>query len=704
MARTYQIGCDIGGTFTDVAVVDDDGEMFTDKADTTPDELSRGVVNALQNVAERMELPVADLLANTKRFVNGTTSVTNSIVQLQGSTVGLVTTKGFGDSLRIARSARNAEKDHHRQVNVPDLVRRDLIAEVDERIDRKGMVVVALDEAKAREAVTRLVDRGADSIAISLLWSFANGAHEELLERVARELYPDLYVSVSHRLLPLIREYERTITTVLNSFTGPKVGRYTATIESELGSLGLSTPVSFMQCFGGTLSADEARARPISLVDSGPVGGVVGANELGIQLGIKDIIAADMGGTSFDVSVIRNNRYRTTQRVMLREFLTGLSKIDVISIGAGGGSIAWLDPRGLPQVGPQSAGASPGPAAYGRGGDKPTVTDASVVLGMIDPGKFLGGRRSLSRDRAAEVIRRDIADPLAMSVEEAATAIHRLTVAAMSNAVHHVTVEGGRDPRDFTMVAFGGALPLFAADICRRMGIRRALIPGNSAVASAVGLLATDDVRHLTRSAFWSSGAPLDHVNQGFEALEREAVKSLKAAGFDDDRIVIERHGDFKFAGQLFELSVPMPQGVLDESQLRDIQDRFPEIYEEEFGPETAWVDSPVHLLAIRVVATGRIDRPPLRRGAVDAAPREPATRAVFLPARGAFVDVPVHDASTLDAGETIDGPVLVEARITTMFVPADWKLAADGHGNFVLEDRLDPDASLLDVRHSTTA
>jgi N-methylhydantoinase A len=366
----------------------------------------------------------------------------------------------------------------------------------------------------------------------------------------------------------MMREYERMMTTVLNSFTGLRVAEYTASIESRLAQRGLRVPISFMQSFGGTLTAQEARARPIALVDSGPVGGVVGANDLGRRLGIENIITADMGGTSLDVSVITDNRYTITQRVKLREFLTGLSKVDVVTVGAGGGSIAWLDARGMPQVGPRSAGADPGPACYGRGGEEPTVTDASVVLGIMDPGAFLGGRRRLDPEKSREAIRRVIGEPLGVSVEEAASAIYRLVVANMSSGVRSATVERGRDPRNFTLFPFGGALPVFAADICRDMGIRHAVIAAESAVFSAAGLLGTDDIRHLTRSVIWSAGDPVEEVNEALETLEDQARASLRDAGHSTDRMTVERHGDFKFEGQLFELTVPIPDGHVDEDHL----------------------------------------------------------------------------------------------------------------------------------------
>jgi N-methylhydantoinase A len=685
---SFQIGCDIGGTFTDVVVLDEGGRTFTDKSDTTPRDLGEGVIAAIGNVAGQIGISPEELLSQTTRFVNGTTAVTNSIAELRGAKVGLIVTRGFRDTLRIARSARNAERDHHRQLSVPDVVQRDCIVEVNERVDRKGDVVVGLTEDEARRAIDELVGKGVESLAVCLLWSFQNPAHEQMIRDVAAREHPELYMSVSSTLYPMMREYERMMTTVLNSFTGLRVAEYTAGVEERLGKMGLTVPVSFMQSFGGTLTAEEARARPIALVDSGPVGGVVGANDLGRRIGIENIITADMGGTSLDVSVITENRYTVTQRVKLREFLTGLSKVDVATVGAGGGSIAWLDTRGMPQVGPRSAGADPGPACYGRGGDQPTVTDASVALGIMDPDAFLGGRRTLDRDKSLEAIRRTIGDPLGMSEEEAASAIYRLVVANMSSAVRSVTVERGRDPRDFTLFAFGGALPVFAADICQDMGIRRLVVAAESAVFSAAGLLGTDDVRNLMRSAFWSEGSSVAEVNDALEALEKEARASLVEAGHLEQDITVERQGDFKFEGQLFELTVPIPDGRVDEQHLNSILERFPGLYEAEYGEGTAWVESPIHLLAVRVVATGRTEKiepqaPERRSGEALRTERD-----VYLPSEGRRLRVPVYEADLLDEEATVDGPAIIEHRLTTTVVPRGWQLSLDHLGNFHLEDR----------------
>jgi len=687
----FQIGCDVGGTFTDVAVVAEDGRYFSDKSDTTPDDLSRGMLRALEQAATQMGCPLEELLAATTRFVNGTTIVTNSIATLNGARVGLITTRGHGDMLRIARSARNAHRDHHLQVNLPQIVPRERVVEVDERIDKKGAVVVGLREEDARRAIEELIAAEVDSIAISLLWSFANPAHEELLASIIERDHPGVYLSVGSRLHPVMREYERTMTTVLNSFTGLKVAAYTRTIEAELSRRGLRVPISFMQGFGGTLSAPEARVKPIALVDSGPAGGVVGASRLGAELGIPDVIAADMGGTSFDVTVLPDGAVTVSQRVMLGErFLTGLAKIDVHPVGAGGGSLGWIDLRGVPRVGPQSAGASPGPAAYGQGGTEPTVTDAAIELGIVDPQLFLGGRRTLDADQARAALRTRLGEPLGLDAEGAAVAMYRLVTAEMSNAVRAVTVERGHDPRRFALVAFGGALGIFGADIARSLGIPKVVIPAQAAVFSAYGLLATDDVRVAVRSVVWAGG-DAKYVDNAYRSLEQEALQGLIASGYTDHQIEIEWQGDFKFAGQLWELTLPVPRGrVITAETLDAIRDEFPALYEREYGEGTAWEGTPVLLLAARVVARGAPDKFRVAAADImdDAAAEPTGRRPIVRATEGRTIEADVYDAEALRPGDEIVGPAIVNDPLTTIQVPPQWSLTLDPHRNFVLDDR----------------
>ncbi|MFP1155040.1 hypothetical protein BHQ21_24180 [Mycobacterium sherrisii] len=689
----YQIGCDIGGTFTDVTAVDSRGNVYSDKSDTTPDDLSVGLIAALENLAERIGVPLEQVLAHTTRFVNGTTAVTNSIAELRGARVGLLTTRGFGDNLLIARSARSADRDHHRQVNIPQIVPRERVVEVNERIDRKGAVVVPLSDTEARAAVRRLVDMGVEAIAISLLWSFANPHHEEQLAAAAAEEAPGLFVSVSSRLHPVIREYERTMTTVLNAFTGIRVAEYTGRIEKELGDRGLRTPIGFMQGFGGTLTADEARERPITLVDSGPAGGVIGAQALAARLGMHNVVTADMGGTSFDVSVLQGNKPLVTQRVMLRDqFLTALPKIDVLPIGAGGGSIAWVDARGIPQVGPRSAGADPGPVCYGKGGVVPTVTDASAVLGLLAPQAFLGGRRELALEPARQAMESEIGKPLDVDAVHAAASVYRMVTANMSNAVRTVTVERGHDPRIFSMVAYGGALGIFAADIAREVGIRQVVIPADAAVFSATGLLNSDDVRTRSRSAMWVGG-DAGHIATALADLDDELTATLRAAGYSDDAIDVVWEGEFKYAGQQWELPVSLPRDRnLGEADLTDAQRRYGELYEAEYGSGSAWVGSPVVLVAVRVTATGRVSAlEPIPAQPVPESERRQApsgTRRVFLPLEGRQTDVAVYDTGSARAGHEVTGPAIFEHPLTTLQIPPGWTARIDEWGNFILTDQ----------------
>jgi N-methylhydantoinase A len=686
----YQIGCDIGGTFTDVIAVDSDGNTYSDKSDTTPDDLSRGLVAALENLADRVGVPLDQILRSTTRFVNGTTAVTNSIAELKGAKVGLVTTIGFGDNLLVARSARNAHRDHHLQLNLPQIVSRDLVVEVRERIDKKGSVVVELQDEDIARAVDELIAGGVEAIAISLLWSFLNPAHEERIAAYVETKHPDIFLSVSSRLHPMIREYERTMTTVLNAFTGIRVAEYTGRIESELKGRGLNVPIAFMQGFGGTLTADEARERPITLVDSGPAGGVIGAQALARRLGYENVVTADMGGTSFDVSVLQGTKPLVTQRVMLRDqFLTALSKIDVLPVGAGGGSIAWIDSRGVPQVGPQSAGAEPGPVCYGKGGTTPTVTDASATLGLLAPAAFLGGRRELAVQPARDAIEREIGKTLDVDATQGAAAIYRIVTANMSNAVRTVTVERGHDPREFTMVAYGGALGIFAADIAKEVGIKRVVIPADAAVFSAYGLLNSDDVRTRARSAVWAGG-DASHIAAGLQELDDEVVRNLRNAGYPDDQIDVEWEGEFKYAGQQWELRVPLERNPeLSEANLVDAQARYGQMYEDEYGTGSAWVGSPVVLVSIRVVATGRVRT--LEPRSVEISGETPVeqvgTRQVRLPLVGKDIEIGVYDALAAKPGSAIEGPAILEHPLTTLQIPPGWTVRVDQWGNYILTD-----------------
>jgi N-methylhydantoinase A len=690
MTDSYQIGIDMGGTFTDIVVINQKGEIWTDKADTTPNNLIEGLLKSIENISNQLGVSQNQLLHHCTRFVHGTTIVTNSIAELKGAKVGLLVTKGFKDTLRIARSPRTDDRDHHNQRNMPNLVERNCILEINERIDKNGRVVVEMHDQEVLEAVRQLVEiQKVESIAVTFLWSFLNDTHEQRVKRIIESHYPSIYVSISSEVYPVMREYERMNTTTLNAFTGPKVVRYVDVINLALEKRGLNTPIVFVQSFGGSLSADEVRVAPIKLVDSGPVGGVLGANYLGKTLGISNMITGDMGGTSFDCSIIQDNNYTQTQRVYLREFLTGISKIDVTASDPGGGSIAWIDSRGIPQVGPQSASSYPGPISYGRGGELPTVTDATVLLGLIDPGYFLGGRMNLNKDRAKEIFKDKLAEPLKMSVLDTAASIYQLVIAKISSSIRSVSVERGHDPKEFTFISYGGAMPLFTAEVCREIGIKKAVIPASSAVFSAQGLLAGDDVRNLVKSSFWRVGHGVEGVKSVLLEMEEKVTESLMQSGFERKDIQIQRFGDFKFEGQMFEISVPLPSRQLNEKDLEEISNNFAPLYEAEYGPGTAWVDSEVNLITVRVTGIGSVEK--FKPKSFEYNPQKVSDfprkqRIVYLPMERKTEELAVYNDQEITPGTILSGPAIIERSQTTIYIPNGVNAYMDDYRNYVLE------------------
>jgi N-methylhydantoinase A len=687
----FHIGVDIGGTFTDVVVATESGRQHRAKQPTTHGDYGRGIVDALELVAAReLEMPLPDLLARTGALVNGTTIVTNAVAELRGSEVGLIVTKGTRDTLRIARAARTNDYDMHTQVALPDLVARDAIVEVEERIDYSGAVVVGLDPEKAEAKLRELVEgQEVEALAICLLWSFQNPAHEEILGEIATRLYPGIFLSLSSTVYPVHREYERMVTTVLNSFTGSAVADYVDGLERELAARGYAAPIALMQSIGGRIPSSQAKERPISLVNSGPVGGVIGAQNLGRAYGLDRVITADMGGTSFDCALIDRGEVGLAHRAELNRFLTGLSLVDITAIGAGGGSIAWIDSRGMPRVGPRSAGSVPGPACYGRGGAEPTVTDATLALGFIDPDYFLGGTMEVDRGLAEAAIAAKIGEPLGWETTEAAAAIWTIVVQSMSAAVRAVSIEKGHDPREFTLVQYGGAGALFSAPIARSLGISRVIIPGSASTFSAAGLMHADARRSLVQTINWNvlRESP-DRARAAFRELATAAREELRADGFDDEAIEVKLEGDLKFIGQAFEVTMEVDVEALD-SQL--VYDNFVTTYEAMYGEGTAWEGFDVMLLNCRVTGVGRTAKPEIPRVATNGADPEAARkgpREVFMPDAGRAVEMSIYSDERLAPGARIDGPAILELRDTTIYVPEDAELLVDEFANYVMEVR----------------
>jgi N-methylhydantoinase A len=684
----YRVGVDIGGTFTDVVVAGESGEIVRAKALTTPEDYTDGVTAAIEGVARELGTTVTELISDCVGFVNGTTVVTNAIAQQRGRRVGLLTTRGFKQQVFIHRGIREIQLDLQRETRPPDIVRQRHVAEVDERVNRAGDVLVPLDEDGVGREVTRLVEEeGIEALAICLLWSFRHPAHERRAAEIVRERYPDLFVTLSCEIYPRIREYERINTAVLNSFVSAGAETYIGKLTDRFRELGLGEGrLSFMQSLGGHISAEEAMSEPIRLSHSGPVGGVVAATHFASVLGEDNIITADLGGTSFDTALIRDGRPTHAHRMTINRLLTGLSSVDIHAIGAGGGSILWVDERGLPRVGPHSAGAYPGPACYGNGGEQPALTDANLVLGLIDPDKFWGGavRLDVAAGRAALA---PLADRLGGTLEDVAAGFHQIAVTHMGTAIAKVSLGRGYDPRDFTVLGYGGGSGLFLAEVCAEMGIRRLVMPQAAATFSAYGLLFADAVHAAATTAEWGFGAgPVDEINALYDRLERQAVAALRREGFDSERTAVRREADVKFVGQSFEISMDMPSQPLTDGDREGLTGRFMAEYERRYGAGAAWEGFPIVLHTARVVATGVTDKPPIG-GSSDGDGDEATATATGereITLRAGTFSAATYDGASLRPGVTIDGPALIDDVDTTLLVPEGDRLEIDAMGNYV--------------------
>ncbi len=685
----FAVGVDVGGTHTDLMLASPDG-LVRSKAFTTHGDYSEGIFNALELAAGQLGLATNDVLPECRAFVNGSTIVTNVLTELRGAKVGVLITRGFKDTFRLAGGARRPDYDDHAQAPPPDVVSRDCIEEITERVTSEGDIAVALQEDEVREAVRRLRDKGVEAIAVCYLWSFSEPSNERRTAELIAEEAPDLFVTLSSEIHPVIREYERFMTAVFNCLSHRATTRYVDQLESLLSKGGFSGALTFFQGIGGSVGVDVVKKHPIKLLASGPAGGVMGARYAAELLGLKHILIGDMGGTSFDTSVLFNLEPTVAKNVSFGPLRSGVDIVNVISVGAGGGSIAWIDSRGVPQVGPHSAGSEPGPACYGRGGVDPTVTDANVILGFIDPANYLKGRHSLDVEAARNAVDAKIASPLSWSVEDAAAAIYDLAVIEMANALRVVSIERGHDPREFTFFSYGGGLGVFAVEICRRLGCPRIVIPDNSSAFSAYGVLIADYVRQYNRTVQWmlSDVSRVDEVNQIAAEMIAQAVEDARAEGIAAADLDIQRSGEFRFLGQVYEVNVSLPDRDLTAEDAAELAQEFPAVYERNYGEGTAWEGAPVVLVNLSIKVSYRREKPPGReQEAADGAPapRPIAQRDVFLPVERRAATIPIYAEADLAPGSAVSGACIIDVGDTTIYVPDGSTCTRDRFFNFAL-------------------
>ncbi len=693
----WVIGVDTGGTFTDAFAASESGRIISAKTPSTPPNFADGFLTAIRELAAELGDSVPNLLADTSYIVHGTTSTLNALVTGDVAKVGFLTTRGHADSISIMNlEGRYAglgpdQIQHMARTNKPPaLVPRHLLREVNERVDYKGSVVVSLDEDEARAAIAELVAADVEAIAVSLLWSFANSSHERRLRELVHEVAPDMFVALSSEVSPRIREYARSATTIMNTQVGPRLKQYLVPLEEQLRQQGFAGALLVMQGSGGSVTAADAPAHAITTIGSVLTGGIIGCTRLAEALNHRDVISTDIGGTTFLVGLVRDGNPVTTNGTVLNQYTLNTPMVDVQTIGAGGGAIAWVDSGRNLHVGPRSAGARPGPACYGEGGTEPTVTDVDLLLGIINPDNFLSGRKKLDVDLAAEAVRRAIAEPLGLSVDDAAAAVFAIQNAQTADLVRNVVVNTGQDPRDFVVYAYGGAGPMHCASYTAELGIREVIVPlgPTAAVFSAYGLASSDVVLTAEISAPATLPSPADEVNRLFKALEDELRERLARQGLDYARVGFGREMDIRYTMQLAEVATPVPGGVLSDEDVTLIVKKFEERYEDLYGKGSGFPDAGMQVITFRVRATGSLPVRPKLPGHPETASGQPpvaSTRDVLLDIRLGREQTSIYDYRALAAGHEFAGPAVVEAPTTTVAVPRGTSARVDHLGNLSL-------------------
>ena len=664
-----RVAADIGGTFTDLVSYDAaSGEVRFEKALTTPQALHDGVMQCFDK---------ADVdVARTEHFIHGSTVAINAVIQRSGARTALVTTEGFADLYEVGRTNRPDTYNLFFEKTAP-LVPATLRFAVRERMAASGRAMISLERQAIDQVIAALREARVEAIAVCLLHAYANPVHEQRLGRALRRAFPNLYITLSHEILREYREFERTSTTVLNAYVGPQVSRYLEALLDPLGQQAFAGRFLIMQSNGGVMSHRRASRMPVAMMESGPAGGIIGAGVLGEQLNMPDVIAFDMGGTTAKTCLVEQGQPRMTDQYFIGGYLHGhpmrLPVVDIIEVGAGGGSIAWIDEGGSLKVGPRSAGSSPGPACYGRGGTEPTVTDANLVTGRLNPTRFLGGEFDLDIDRAREAIRTRIADPLGLTVTEAALGILRIADAKMSLAVRAITLQRGHDPRRFAMVVFGGGGPLHGIAIARELHVPRVIIPPQPGHFSALGMLMTDLRQDFVQTRIIDFAATsAAELEQAFRSLADDALASMSAEGEPVSRLLLQRSVDMRYLGQEYTVRVPVEGSLRGAQSMNALRERFDELYSVRYGH--AAPDQQAEIVNLRMTAFGRVDKPAfasLRDKRIGVAVTATRRRVVFEGA-GAL-DCPVLQRAQLVPGRSVAGPAIIEEYAsTTLLHPGD--------------------------------
>lgn len=684
----YKIGIDVGGTFTDFLLTSSEGESEIYKVLSTPEDPSVGLMNGLTEMAKDRDLSLEYFIKEISTIVHGTTVTTNAVLTRKGAKTGLLTTKGLRDALEMRRGIRE-EQYNNRYTNVEPLVPRYLRYPIDERLDYQGDVVTAINTADVEDAIDLFKNEDVGAVAVCFMNSFANAAHETEAARLIKDKMPEVYLTVSAEFLPSIRFYDRISTTVLNSYVGPILRSYLTSLMKKLEQIGFEGVLLIMQSNGGVVSPASAIDNAAVTLLSGPAAGPVAGIEYTSIQGYQDCITVDMGGTSFDAALIKDKTPLVTTEGEINRLRIALPMLGIVTIGAGGGSIGWVDEGGLLRMGPQSAGSNPGPACYNLGGELPACTDADLILGYLDKDFFAGGKIPLNYEKAEKAIKEKIADPLKMSVVEAAAGMYRIINVNMASGVREVSVKRGHDPREFPLVVAGGAGPVHACMIAQELEIPVMIIPKESSIFCAAGMLMSDLKHNFVRTY----STALHQMNAGkfqsfFSDMEKEATALLKSEHIPVDAIRHVYSLDLRYVKQYHEVNVEVTREEIAKGDIRGMVARFHPEHNRLFGYSLEEQGAPVELINLRLLSVGQTVKPQFKQEKYTQADPSRALkgkRKAYLPGEERFEDIPVYDGHELAFGNKIEGPALIEQVNTTTFVTPDYSVLCDQYGSYTM-------------------
>jgi N-methylhydantoinase A len=694
----YIVGVDIGGTGTDCVVVDENGVLTVGKAFSTPPTFTEGVLSAVKIAAEKLNINIVSLLGNTRLFLHSTTVAENAVVDGTLAKGALLVTRGCEEILFMTRGAygrwsgltENEIKNPIATDKLPPIIPFSMIKGIKERTDVRGKVLVIPDKAEIEESIGKLVGMGAEAIGICFLWSFANPENENLVGEVLQKMHPELFFSLSSRLSPMLGEYERTSTVALNICLGPLVSKYLTNLGTALQENAFKGTLLIMQAYGGLLGREDASTQPVSMIESGPVSGLMGSKSLGDTLGLNNIVASDMGGTTFKAGVIREGRIEYQRSPMVLRYHYVLPKMDIVSIGLAGGSIISIDPRtNAPKVGPKSAGAHPGPICYGFGGMQPTVTDMDLILGYLNSKFYMEGRATLDIESAQQAFRSKVSKPMGMDIMEAASALCKLTNSLLYDMLHKMTVEKGLDPRDYVLFSYGGTAGMHLGVVGEELGMQKIIIPYAASVQGAYGLVSADIVHEDQTTSPMSYPVSVEKVNDIFSALIDKTIAQLKAEGFDEKDIAIERAIDMRYRRQVHLVTTPVEtHGIMTESDLDRTCDTFERLYEERYGKESAFREAGIEIVIFRVRGIGALRKPSLKGEELAETDPEPAfveTRNIYCDNISAIREARGYDMERLLPGNEVEGPAIIWTPITTIVINPGQKATIDQYKNVIL-------------------